>query len=293
MVKGVLFSVCSSFIFGYLYFFSTLLNPLDGTVIFSFRVLITLPLVILCIATLKQAKNFINHLTRIKQNPKLLLVFVINCSILSYQMWLFLWAPNHGRAISVSLGYLLLPLAMVITGKLVYKENISKIKSLAIILAAIGVSLEVIIKKQISWESVSIFTLYPVYFSLRKSFKFSDISAFCIELILISPFCLYLVLNTDLHAAYLINQNIYQYIVYLGLISGLAFITYILASNLLPLNLLGILGYVEPILLIIVGFIIGESIDVKSYPLFICLILAIFLLIMESIFFIHRSYQRK
>ena len=37
--------------------------------------------------------------------------------MLGVQLWLFLWAPLHGRALPVSLGYFLLPLVMVLAGR--------------------------------------------------------------------------------------------------------------------------------------------------------------------------------
>ena len=43
---------------------------------------------------------------------------------MGYQMWLFLWAPNNGSSLSVSFGYLLLPIVMVAAGRLIFKERI-------------------------------------------------------------------------------------------------------------------------------------------------------------------------
>ena len=45
MLKGVAFSLFASLLFGYMYYFSTLLLPLSGTDIFGYRIVFTLPFV--------------------------------------------------------------------------------------------------------------------------------------------------------------------------------------------------------------------------------------------------------
>ena len=44
MFKGVLVSLLASFLFGYMYYFSTLLKPLSGTDIFGYRMILRFPL---------------------------------------------------------------------------------------------------------------------------------------------------------------------------------------------------------------------------------------------------------
>jgi chloramphenicol-sensitive protein RarD len=36
------------------------------------------------------------------------------------QLWLFMWAPINDHGLGVSLGYFLLPLTLVLTGRLVF-----------------------------------------------------------------------------------------------------------------------------------------------------------------------------
>jgi uncharacterized transporter HI_0680 len=50
------------------------------------------------------------------------------------------------------------------------------------------------------------------------------------------------------------------------------------------MNLLGLLGYVETILMVIISFLIGEEMDADSYPLFICLVLATSLIIFDGVY---------
>jgi chloramphenicol-sensitive protein RarD len=51
---------------------------------------------------------------------------VVSSALLGVQLWLFMWAPLNGRSLDVSVGYFLLPLTMVLTGRLVYGANNSR-----------------------------------------------------------------------------------------------------------------------------------------------------------------------
>lgn len=274
MLKGITCSIFASISFSYMYYFSTLLMPLSGEGVFAYRVISSLPFIFGGIFVFNQKTHLISHLKRIYEKPWLLLVFLFNASITGFQMWLFLWAPNNGEALSVSVGYLLLPLALVLLGRLFLKESLSLLKTLAVILAIVGISFEIYNKGGFSWASLAVCG-YAIYFALRKYFNFADISGFAIELVLLLPLCLYFAWHTDLSAVQQQNEHIVLLLCCLGVINGIAFGFYMTASNLLPINALGLLGYLEPILLLITAFLLGESISKESYPLFIALIFSI------------------
>ncbi|WP_040976666.1 EamA family transporter RarD [Necropsobacter massiliensis] len=282
MVKGVAFSLFASVLFGYIYYFSTLLLPLNGEDIFGYRVVFTVPFIIAAIFVFKQKYVLVSHLRRIKRQPWLLLVFCFNSAMMGFQMWLFLWAPNNGSALSVSFGYLLLPLVLVACGRVFFKENISTLRAWAIGIAAAGVLFNIAIKGGLSWESTAVFG-YALYFMLRKWLNMADIASFAIEIILLLPVCIYFAWQVDIAQISAINPHIMWLLFALGLLSGIAFNSYIAASNILPINLLGLLGYVEPVMMLTISLLIGETISPETYPLFICLILAMALIVGDGV----------
>lgn len=267
-----------------MYYFSTLLQPLAGDEIFGYRMILTFPFLIIAVFVFKQQSMLVQHLKQIMQRPYLIIIYLLNSFIIGFQMWLFLWAPNNGSALSVSFGYLLLPLVMVAAGHLLFKEPISGIKLLAIMFAAIGVMTTILLKGKLSWESIVVSAGYTLYFCLRKKFQVADLASFCIEILCLLPVCVYFVWHSKSDTSLLVNQHLLYLLPMLGLISGLALITYILASALLPINLLGLLGYVETILMMVVAFFIGEQLDAESYPLLICLCIAMLLIMADGIY---------
>lgn len=284
MLKGILISLLASLLFGYMYYFSTLLKPLSGTDIFGYRMIFTFPFVVLAITLFKQKKALMKRLKHIKKHPHFALPYAFCGALMGFQMWLFLWAPNNGSSLSVSFGYLLLPIVMVAAGRLLFKERISTFKFIAVLIAAVGVVSNIAIKGGLSWEAIVICVGYTSYFSIRKALKNTDLASFCLEMLSLLPISAYFALQTDFATVQQTNPYIWGLLVLLGLISGAALIAYVIASNMLPMNLLGLLGYVETIMMVFISFFIGEKIDAESYPLFICLVLAMGLVIIDGVY---------
>ncbi|MDP0271506.1 EamA family transporter RarD [Glaesserella parasuis] len=293
MIKGITFSVTASILFGVLYYLSTHLKPLSGEEIYGFRMWVSLPFVISALFIFKKNDEFNRYLKRLKQHPHLILVLLTTTAVTGLQMWLFLYAPNNGYAIDVSIGYLLMPIAMVAVGRFLFNETLSLLKIISIISASVGVFITLITAGSLSWATLMVLIGYPVYFSLRKHFDMSHLSSFVCEIILMLPIATYFMLNTDMQFVTENNPNFYFWLVLLGIVSGTALIGYIMASSLVPINVLGLLSYIEPLAMLIVAFIIGEVLDQSSYILMACLMLSICLLVLDGIITIRKQRRRE
>lgn len=293
MIKGVFCSLLASLLFGGLYYLATFLRPLAGEDVFGFRMVAMFPFLCLAVVVLKQKQEFIDFLKRLYTQPSLILVLCLSASLVGVQMWLFLWAPNSGLAIDVSIGYLLMPITMVAVGCWLYKEHLSLSKWLAILFAFIGVMSNIFLTGKLSWASALVFTGYPLYFMVRKKFQISHIHSFVLEVALLTPIAIYFISQVDMPAIQQQNPNIYFYLFLLGLMSGVALMSYTLASTLVPFNMLGLLGYIEPCVMLLISFLIGERLSPDAYLLMICLAISIGLLILDGILVIAKRRKRR
>lgn len=293
MIKGVFCSLLASLLFGGLYYLATFLRPLAGEDVFGFRMVAMFPFLCLAVVVLKQKQEFVDFLKRIYAQPSLILVLCLSASLVGVQMWLFLWAPNSGLAIDVSIGYLLMPITMVAVGRWLYKEHLSVSKWLAILFAFIGVMSNIFLTGKLSWASALVFTGYPLYFMVRKKFQISHIHSFVLEVALLTPIAIYFISQVDMPAIQQQNPNIYFYLFLLGLMSGVALMSYTLASTLVPFNMLGLLGYIEPCVMLLISFLIGERLSPDAYLLMICLAISIGLLILDGILVIAKRRKRR
>ena len=282
MLKGMFFCITANFLFGLGYYFAILLRPLNGESMFGFRIIVLIPFILLAILLFKQIQNFKQLWQKIKDNPPLIFILLLLALNTGVQLWLFMWAPNNGQAIPVSIGYLLLSIVAVALGKIVFKEHFTLLKWLSLIFAIIGVSTNVILTGTFSWATLVAGIGYPLYITLRRYFNINNLSTFFVELLLVTPFALYFISQTNMQLILMENHYLYAILALFGLVNGIAFIFYIASSNLLPVNVLGLLGYMEPLVMLAISFIIGESLDSKSYILMICLALAITLLTIDN-----------
>jgi len=284
VVKGVWLSVLASVLFGSMYYYTTLLTPLSGEQIFGWRMLLTLPIMSLFLY-LAGDWNLVRTLaTRLRREWKLWLALPLSSLLLGIQLWLFLWAPLHNKALDVSLGYFMMPLVMVLIGRLYYKDKLSNWQKISVVLAMAGVLHELFRIGGFSWATLLVCLGYPYYFVLRSQCKTDNLGGLWFDMLIMIPLALYFVFKGGPPLVDLFSQHsaLPGLIALLGVLSAAALVSYILASRLLPFSLFGLLGYVEPVLLVGVSFLIGESIEPGEWPTYIAIWLALGLLTVEG-----------
>jgi RarD protein len=131
--------------------YAKLLAPLSGLDIFAWRIVWTVPGALLLIVLRKRLPILRQLLYRMVTQPRLAIAMGVSAVLLGAQLWVFLWAPLHGRMLEVSLGYFLLPLVMVLVGRFYYHERLDGLQWLAVICAALGVAHELWMTGAFSW----------------------------------------------------------------------------------------------------------------------------------------------
>jgi len=279
--KGVVLSVLASVLFGVMYFYTSLLKPLSGEEIFGWRMLLTVPCVTVFLWLSGDWPLVRKIATRIRQTPGLILGIALCSLLLGAQLLIFMWAPLHGRSLQVSMGYFLLPLTMVITGRIVYGERLSRLQKIAAFCALIGVANELLRVGSFAWETLLVAVGYPIYFVLRRKLAIDNLGGLWFDMAFMLPLSLWFIVDGN---AAVVEQfpMLYLLIPLLGLISASALVSYILASRLLPFSLFGLLSYVEPVLLVGVALLLGESIGRDEWATYIPIWLAVVVLVFEG-----------
>ncbi|MEE4945400.1 EamA family transporter RarD [Pseudomonas alliivorans] len=281
MYKGVVLSVLASVLFGVMYFYTSLMKPLDGQEIFGWRMLLTVPCATLFMLLSGDWKLVRALAARLRRQPALFFGLLLSSVLLGAQLLIFMWAPLHGRSLEVSLGYFLLPLSMILTGRVVYGEHLSYLQKIAAAFAAIGVAHELWRLGSFSWETLLVAGGYPLYFVLRRRLKTDNLGGLWFDMLFMLPIGLWFIANGHPLA---IQQTplLYLLIPVLGIISASALVSYIIASRLLPFSLFGLLSYVEPVLLVGVALLLGESISRDEMLTYIPIWIAVGVLILEG-----------
>ncbi len=283
VIKGLAASIVASVLFGAMYYLAPLLAPLDGEQIFGWRVLATLPFTTVLLLWRGQWPRVRLLALRVRRRPALALALLASAALLGVQLWLFLWAPLHGRALPVSLGYFLLPLVMVLAGKLIYREQLSRLQWLATLLAALGVAHEVLRAGGMSWETWLVALGYTVYFVLRRQLSTDHLGGHWLDMLLLVPAALWFVQRAPSSVELVAGHgHLWAMVPVLGVVSAVALALYMAASRLLPLGLFGLLSYVEPVLLALVALLLGETIGPEQWPSYGPIFAAVAVLVLDG-----------
>lgn len=295
--RGVFLSISASFLFGLMYYFTSFLHPLSGEEIFGWRMALSVPMMTMLMFGLKDWHLVQAILSRLRSEPLLWIALPASSFLLGIQLLLFMWAPLHNLSLDVSLGYFILPLSLILTGRIVFGERLTRFQSIAAALGFLGIANELIQVGSLSWPALVINIGYPIYFVLRRKLRINNMGGLWIEALLTLPLALWFVWQGfDQQNPFTVNSNLWFLVAGLGLISTSALICHVMSSRYLPMGLFGLLGYVEPVLLVGVSLLLGETIKDHEWLTFIPIWLAVGLLAAEGLLELKRrrtSYQEQ
>ncbi|WP_051078289.1 EamA family transporter RarD [Leeia oryzae] len=292
VLKGMGLSLFASFVFTTIAGVTIKLKPLTGMEIFAWRIIWTLPCVLLFIRFSGKWDSLLAFWKKLLRQPKLMAIITLDAALLGYQLWIFVWAPQAGRLLDVSMGYFLLPLMMVMLGRLLYKEHVGPGELVAVALACAGCVHELWVTHAFSWVTLTVQAYVP-YFIIRKRYHLDGIEAFATELALMLPVMLgYMYFNQQMWGTFQHFHHLWFWLPIFGLISSIALVTYLMALRLLPLGLAGMLGYVEPALLFLFAVLyLNEPFSTTSLGTYVPIWTAIALMLVVNGYRYRNSFR--
>ncbi|MFZ3186658.1 MAG: EamA family transporter RarD [Pseudomonas sp.] len=291
--RGVSLSLIASVLFVLIPGYVRELAPLDGVQVFAQRVLWSIPAVLLLVLLTRQWAVLAAALRRLRAEPKLLAALPLAALLMGVQWALFVWAPLSGRMLEVSLGYFLLPLAMVLVGRVFYGERLRALQRLAVFFALLGVAHELWLTQAFSWVTLVAALGYPPYFMLRRWMRLDALSGFVLEMLMLTPVAIWLIISAGLPDVFEQAPQLWWLLPGLGLLSALAFAAMMTSSRLLPMGLFGILSYVEPVLLFGVSvLLLGEQFNPAQLWTYLPIWLAVVLVAWDSARLLRKQAQQ-
>ena len=98
MAQGIFLGIISQFLFGLLYLFSLWLQPLNGTDVFAWRMVMMvfgLFLIIFPTVGCRSLSKLVNE--TLGKDKKRWMLFLLGTLDAGSQFWLFMWAPVNGE----------------------------------------------------------------------------------------------------------------------------------------------------------------------------------------------------
>lgn len=252
--RGVVFSLLASALFAGMFYVAAVVTS-SAEVVFASRVLLTVPCYAVALLHPAARRGAAMLWRRLRSRWWMPLLSILLTAIGGVQLWLFLWAPMHGRGLDAALGFLLLPISLVLAGRFLLKAHVTRMQWLVVALAAVAVTVKLIGTPELSWVTLMICVPYALYFVLRQRFGLDGPMAFGWEVSLLTPIAvLALVTSAPIEPSPLE----YAALAAIGFGSAAAMTFYLGASYLLSMPVFGLLGYVEPVMLVGVALLLGE-----------------------------------
>ena len=258
--KGVVLCLLSQLLFSVLYLFSHWMQPISGTDVFALRMVVMaagLWLITLRLIGLPAMLRFVR--THLNSRRRWLL-FLLGTLDVASQFWLFMWAPVNNEGVNVAMGYFLFPVVMVLAGRFWLKERLNGLQTAALVLAGLGVAHEIWTQQAFSWTTLWVCLVFPVYYTTRRQMKIPALQGLTLDLTLILPFALaYLLWHADMTAWVLGEPRYWLLLPLLGMASAVSMSLNLKSGLLLPVNLFGMLSYVEPALLFLLAVLVLKT----------------------------------
>ncbi|MDY7218830.1 EamA family transporter RarD [Denitrificimonas sp. JX-1] len=282
--RGVAMSVFASLIFAIIPAYALYLAPLDGVQVFAQRVLWSLPAIFILLIVAGRMAALKEAMLRLMREPILILAIFTTAALLGVQWLIFVWAPINEQMLDLTLGYFLMPLSLVLVGRIFYSEHLRKLQRIAVLFAAVGIAHELWRVGSFSWVTLLCAVGYPPYFMLRRWMAFDSFSGLFLEMLLLAPVAIYLIINYAPLGSFLTAPHLWYLLPGLGVLSALAFAAMLGASHALPLGLMGILSYIEPVLLFFMSvFWAGEIVESGEWLTYIPIWFAVLLVVFDSV----------
>ena len=244
----------------------------SGEVLFSWRVLATPVLYAPLLLLPGGRRAFMKFWVRLGSHWWMPLAFLTLAGTIAFETWLFMWAPRNGYGLDSSLGFLLLPICLVLGGRFILRSAISSIQWVVVALAGLAVAVKITATPQLGWVTLAVSLPFTAYFVGRTYWQLDNLAAFGVEMTLASPVALYFLWDRPGWQAEL------GLLIAVGIGSVIAMSAYVGASSMLPIPLFGLLSYVEPMLLVVAAIILGEQMHGADGAVYAILALALALL---------------
>jgi chloramphenicol-sensitive protein RarD len=218
---------------------------------------------------------------------KTILTLMLSGLLVGFNWLLFVWAVTHDRILATSLGYFINPLVNVVLGFVFLHERLTRIQSLAVVIAAGGTIYLTWYLGVAPWIALALAVTFGFYGLVRKKLGVGPMIGLLWEtLLLVTPALAYLAWTTFTGSLQFMHNSVQLDLLLLaaGLVTVLPLIWFNLAVQNLSLTILGFFQYLTPtISFALAVFFYHEPFTPGHAVAFGCVWLALFMVSIESL----------
>lgn len=251
---GVAYGVGAYVIWGSLPIYWRWLDRASAYEIMANRGIWSLMVCLIFLAFQKQLRSTF----KLIKNVKTFFILLTSSFLLTLNWGIYIWAVSVDRVVEASLGYYMTPLVVVCFGVLVLKEKLRFAQKLSLSFAGVGVSILTLAFGQLPLVAFGLALSWGTYSLIKKRLDAGSLETLSIEMI-------FALIPSATYMFYLMSKNEAQYgselwfsliLMTSGLVTVIPLLMFNSAATSLPLTITGLLGYINPTIMFLVGFIV-------------------------------------
>lgn len=198
------------------------------------------------------------------REPKKLGILTLTALLVGANWLIFIWAVANDHVLDASLGYFINPLLSVALGMLVLGERLGRLQLLAVVIATLGVAVQLIQFGSVPWISLALAGSFGIYGLLRKQINLQASTGLLVETAILLPLALvywaWLDTPTSDFGSNPLSLNLL--LVAAGIVTTLPLLAFSAAAIRIPLYLLGMLQYIGPSIMFVMALtLFGETLS--------------------------------
>ena len=252
--SGVLFGISAYVIWGLLPIYWRWLERASSYEILGHRAVWSL---VFCLLFLAFQKQLISTFKLFK-DIRTLSLLALTSLLLSVNWGIYIWAVSEDRVVEAALGYYITPLVAVSFGVFVLKEKLRNLQIISVFLAGLGVLILTLAYGHLPLVAISLAISWGSYSLIKKKLNAGALETLSIETIIaFIPSAFYL--------SYLLENNKAEFgqdvgfslaLVTTGIMTVIPLLLFNAATNRLPLTITGLLQYITPSIMFIIGILV-------------------------------------
>ncbi|MCW9022886.1 MAG: EamA family transporter RarD, partial [Sedimenticola sp.] len=183
---GVASALSAFLIWGFSSLYYRAIGDAPALEIIAHRAIWSLLFTLILVAATGQIRIF----ARLFSDRRMLLTLLISSILVSVNWLGFIWAVNNGKALEASMGYFIMPIVMVVLGRIFLDERLSRNQLISLALVCLGVLNLLIAIQQLPWIALLLAISFGFYSLVRKKINVSALVGLTMECLFLAPIAL-------------------------------------------------------------------------------------------------------
>ncbi|SDL32385.1 chloramphenicol-sensitive protein RarD [Maridesulfovibrio ferrireducens] len=287
--EGLIFAVAAFIMWGLLPIYWKTLKEVPPLEVLCHRVVWSF---FFLAVVLSLKKRWVEVITAL-QDKKVKILLAASSSLIGVNWFVFIWSITNDHVVEASLGYYINPLVNILLGFIFMNEKLNRLQGAAICCAFAGVLYSVIDLGKFPYIALTLAVSFALYGLVRKVMKVESLPGLFVETAVLTPlaggYLLWLATEGTLCLGQ-IGGETDALLIGTGVVTSIPLLCFANGARRLKLMTLGMLQYIAPTLMLLLGiFIYNEPFDNARLVTFCFIWTGIAIYLFDSI---HRQMKR-